>query len=419
MRKVFVAMLCLTFILTGTAIAGTVVAMRGDGTVVLIDDQKEKIAGRIVTGGVGGAMGALTPDGKLLYVANTSPGQYTTSIIDVENRTLIKNLPTGPRPAHAYVSPDGKLVGVAHKFSVNGKFIIAIIDTAANVIKHHVSIDIKNTAYRGVLTPHNTWVRDSKHLLVPNWADNVVHVINAHEGKEAARLHVEGNPHNFNTTHDNKELWVAVDAVENAEGKKTGCGKIYVFDLPGILSTPPVTTPKTSFCLTVKPGEPQEGHHTAFTRDGKYAYATNKGSGPDSNGTSINVFDIETKKLVAHLTSGGKGPGHPFMSPDGKYVAVGQYGANVITFIDAKKHMVVKNLPVGEGKGVQWVAFTPDNRKAFVNNVEDDAVYVIDMKELKVKKKIETAEPGKKWKTQWHVTNGWYQVYEVVETYIK
>ena len=101
MKKVFLAVFCIVVLFAGTAIAGTVVAMRGDGTVVFIDDQKEKITDRVVTGGVGGSMGALTPDGKLLYVANTAPGQYTTSIIDVEKRSLIKNLPTGPRPAHA------------------------------------------------------------------------------------------------------------------------------------------------------------------------------------------------------------------------------------------------------------------------------------------------------------------------------
>ncbi len=417
MKKVFVSILCFVVIFSGTAMAGTVIAMRGDGTVVFIDDQKEEIVGRIVTGAYGGSMGALTPDGKMLYVANTAPGQYTTSIVDVEKRTHIKNLPTGPRPAHAYVSPDGKLVGVAHKFSENGKIVIAIIDTYSNLVKHRIMIDIENSAYRGVLTPHNTWLRDGRHLLVPNWADNVVHVIDAHEGKEAARLQLEGNPHNFNTTRDNSELWVAVDAVEDASGKKVGCGQLVIYDIPGILASPPVTTPKTSFCLTTKPGEPQNGHHTAFTRDGKYAYATNNGLG--NAGTSINVFDVKTKELVAHLTAGGKGPGHPFMSPDGKYVAVGQYGANVITFIDAKKHEVVKTLPIGEGKGVQWVAFTPDNKKAFVNNNSDDAVYVVDMKKLKVKKKIKTAETGKEWKTQWHVTNGWYQVYEVVETFLK
>lgn len=415
MEKVFIVILCIAVFFTGTAMAGTIIAMRGDGTVVFIDDRKEKITDRVVTGENGGSMGAVTPDGKQLYVANTAPGSYTTSIIDVKKRSLIKNLPTGPRPAHAYVSHDGKLVGVAHKFAEDGKIVIAIIDTYSNTVKHRLMIDIENDSYRGVLNPHNTWLRDGRHLLVPNWADNVVHVIDAIKGKEVTRLQLEGNPHNFNTTKDNKELWVAVDAVESPKGKKVGCGQLVIYDIQKILASK--TTPKKSFCLTTKPGESKNGHHTAFTRDGKYAYAANNGLG--NTGTSINVFDVKTKKLVAHLTAGGKGPGHPFMSPDGKYVFVGQYGENVVTIIDANKHEVVKNLPVGEGKGVQWVAFTPDNRKAFINNNSDDAVYVIDMKKLEVKKKIVTAEKGKEWKTQWHVTNGWYQVYEVVETFIK
>jgi YVTN family beta-propeller protein len=417
MKKTFVTVLCLFVFIAGTAVAGTVVAMRGDGSVVFIDDQKEEITGRVITGGVGGSMGAVTPDGKLLYVSNSSLGQYTVSAINVEKRSLIKNIPTGPRPAHSYVSPDGKFVGLGHKFSENGKMVIAIIDTKSNSVKHRLTIDIKNSSYRGVLNPHSTWLRDSRHLLVPNWADNLTYVIDAVEGKEVARLQHEGNSHNFNETKDNKELWVAVDGVENAAGKKVGCGQIVIYDIPGIFASPQVTKPKASLCLTVNPGESLTGHHAALTRDGKYAYAVNKGSKGD--GTSINVFDVKTKKLVAHLTAGGKGQGHPFMSPDGKYVAVGQYGSNIITFVDAKKHKVVKKLQVGDGKGVQWVAFTPDNKKAFVNNNGDDAVYVVDMNKLKVKKKIVTAEQGKFWKSQWHVTNGWYQVYEVVETSLK
>jgi YVTN family beta-propeller protein len=416
MKKLLVAALCFTVLCAGVATAGTIVAMRGDGTVVFIDDQMEKITDRVVTGGVGGSMGALTPDGKRLYVASSSVGQYSVSIIDVEKRALIKNLPTGPRPAHAYVSPDGKFVGLGHKFSEDGKFIISIIDTYSDMVKHRIALDIKNASYRGVLNPHSTWLRDSRHLLVPNWADNVTHVIDAIEGKEVTRLQHEGNSHNFDETEDNKELWVAVDAVEDESGKKVGCGQLVIYDIPGLFAFKPVTTPKNTLCLTVLPGEPQQGHHTAFTRDGKYAYAANVGGG---KGTSVNVFDIQSKKLVAHLTAGGKGVGHPFMSPDGKYVVVGQYGANILTFIDAKKHEILKKLPVGDEKGVQWVAFTQDNKKAFVNNNSDDAVYVVDLKDLKVTNKIVTAEEGKFWKTQWHVTNGWYQTYEVVENYIE
>ncbi len=416
MKKIIISALCFIVLCAGVATAGTIVAMRGDGTVVFIDDQKEKITGRVVTGGVGGSMGALTPDGKRLYVANSSPGQYSVSAIDVEKRSLIKNIQTGPRPAHAYVSPDGKYVGMGHKFSENGKFIIAIIDTYSNMVKHHIALDIENDSYRGVLNPHSTWLRDSRHILVPNWADNVTHVIDAVEGKEVARLQHEGNSHNFDTTDDGKELWVAIDAVEDAAGKKVGCGQLAVYDLKGVFEFKPVTTPKTTLCMKVNSGEPQQGHHLAFTRDGKYAYAANAGGG---KGTSVNAFDVKSKKLVAHITAEGKGVGHPFMSPDGKYVVVGQYGANILTFIDAKKHEIVKKLAVGDGKGVQWVAFTKDNKKAFVNNNTDDAVYVVDLKTFKVTNKIITAEKGKFWKSQWHVTNGWYQTYEVVEKYIK
>jgi YVTN family beta-propeller protein len=414
MKKAIITVLAILFFFAATVTAGTVIGMRGDGTVVFIDDQKEKIVARVATGEYGGSMGAITPDGKKLYVANGSPGSYTTSVIDIKKRKHIKNIPTGPRPSHAYVSHDGKFVGVAHKFSENGKIVIAVIDTYSDMVKHRITLDLENEAYRGVVNPHQGWLRDGRHLLVPNWADNVVHVIDAIEGKEVTRLQLEGNPHQFNTTKDNKELWITVDAIEDASGKKVGCGQVVIFDIPA-LGSPPLTAQKQSLCIKVNPGEAQKGHHTAFTLDGKYAYAANDGLG---KGNSINVFDVKTKKLIAHITTGGKGPGHPFMSPDGKYVVIGQYGGNILTFIDAKTHEVVKNLPVGTGKGVQWVAFTKDNKKAFVNNNSEDAVYVIDMKKMKVGEKIVTAEEGKFWKTQWHVTNGWYQVYEVVETFI-
>jgi YVTN family beta-propeller protein len=414
MKKLVVLLFCFALFFAATATAGTMIAMRGDGTVVFIDDQKEEITAKVVTGHYGGSMGAITPDGKKLYVANGAPGSYTTSVIDIVNRKHIKNIPTGPRPAHAYVSSDGKFAGVAHKFSENGMIVIAIIDTSGDYVKHRITLDIENDAYRGVVNPHQGWLRDGRHLLIPNWADNVVHVIDAVEGKEVTRLMFEGNPHQFSTTKDEKELWVSVDAVEDDAGKKVGCGQVVIYDIPSV-GSPPSMTPKETLCIKVNPGESQKGHHTAITRDGKFAYAANDGLG---KGNSINILDVKTKELVAHINTGGKGPGHPFMSPDGKYVVIGEYGGNNLTIIDARTHKIVKNLTVGEGKGVQWVAFTKDNKKALVNSNSEDAVYFVDLENMKVGKKIVTGEPDKMWKTQWHVVNGWYLTYEVVETFI-
>lgn len=420
MKRVFVAILCFLVLFTGTAIGGTVIAMRGDGRVVFIDDKKDEIVGKAVTDGIAGALGAVTPDGKLLYVANNfggdarNPGQYTVSIIDLKNRTLIKNLPTGPRPKVPLVSPDGKYVGVNHSNIEHGKMIIAFIDTATHAVKQ-VRIDVKNLAYKGDVSMHPLWTRDGKYFIIGNYADNIVHLIDPVEGKEVTQIQLDGNPHYFDITFDNKELWVVVEGEENAEGKIVGCPKIYVITIGDIK---PGITPETGFCMLINPDEASEAHHGAFTMDGKYFYLLNRGPGPAFTGTSVNVFDAKTKAQVAHLIAGGTGQGHPYMSPDGKYVVITQYGLNVITFIDAKKHEIVKGIKVGDGKHVGFAAFTKDGKKMYVTNREDDAVYVVDMGDLAVKKKIETAEPDRKFKTQWQVLNGYYNLFERTEKYI-
>lgn len=419
MKKVFILILSLIVFYSGAAMAGTTIALRGDGNVLFIDEEKEEVAGKVSTGGVGGALGSITPDGKVLYVSNSFLGHYSVSIIDVPKRTLIKNLPTGPKPKHGLVSPDGKFVGVNHLNCEMGKLVIAIIDTYSNTVKHSVRIDIKNDKHKGDMSAHNIWTRDSKYFITQNYADNTVHIIDAAEGKEAARLQLDGNPHYFTISPDNKELWVIVEGEEDATGKITGCAKVNVYEFSKTISAGPEVLPEGSFCMILNQGEASEAHHGAFTIDGKYYYLLNRGPGPDYNGTSLNVFDAATKQQVAHLTTGGKGDGHPYMSPDGKYVVTTQYGGNVVTFIDAKKHEVIKEITVGQGKHVGFVTFTKDGKKAFVANREDDAVYVVDMNKLEVKKKIDTTEPDKKWKSQGQVLNGYHNIFEVTEKYFE
>ena len=53
-------------------------------------------------------------------------------------------------------------------------------------------------------------------------------------------------------------------------------------------------------------------------------------------------------------------------------------------------------------------------RMAVANNRNEDAIYVIDMKKMKVGKKIVTGEKDKMWKSQYHILNGPYITYEAV-----
>jgi len=137
-----------------------------------------------------------------------------------------------------------------------------------------------------------------------------------------------------------------------------------------------------------------EGHHGNFDAKGKYFFINNRGPGGNFKGRAVAVFDAETKKLIADLRVGSTGVGHTYISPDGKYAIVTNYGNNVISVIDTEKLTVVKNLTIGSGR-MGHVAFSSDGERAFVSNDKDGALYMLDMRSLDVVKKITTnGNPG-------------------------
>jgi DNA-binding beta-propeller fold protein YncE len=72
-----------------------VFALRGDGSVAVIDPKKDEAIAKISTGGKGGTLGSLTKDGKYLFVANNAPDQRTVSVIDAVNLRKVKDIETG------------------------------------------------------------------------------------------------------------------------------------------------------------------------------------------------------------------------------------------------------------------------------------------------------------------------------------
>jgi DNA-binding beta-propeller fold protein YncE len=371
-------------LLGGVSQAGELIfALNGKGKVFVIDDDKDEFIAAIEWSGKGGTLGSLTPDLKKLYVSAAGEGQDRVAVIDAKNLKLIKEIATGSRPKHGLVSPDGKLVGVNHWGLNDGKLRLAFIDAKTDTVVKNIDLPVDNKEAKGVSSMHNAWSWNSRYFYTANYHDDKVYVIDTKQNfKIASEIAFDSHPHYFAPSHDDKELWITL------EGKDPNAKpRIVVMAIPSMKIT-------HEMGMTLEAGEVIEGHHGNFDRDGKYFYCCNRGPGSKLEGISVTIHDAKTKKEVKHLVAGGKGEGHAYMSRDGKYAVITQYGDNIITFIDTASHEKVKELKVGEKSHVGHIAFNKDSSRGYVSNTKDGAVYVIDMKTLEVIKKLDMGTDG-------------------------
>ncbi|HEY9856253.1 MAG TPA: hypothetical protein V6D05_10975 [Stenomitos sp.] len=123
----------------------------------------------------------------------------------------------------------------------------------------------------------------------------------------------------------------------------------------------------------------------ALRSDGRYAYMTCKGSG------EVAVIDVSSGALVS-LLKVGRGLGDQTPNPVHIYAPPAASGANEqiwvggdgdasVTVIDAVLNKVIAVVQVGVGH--HKMAFTADGTKAFVSNITDNTVSVVDRTVIK------------------------------------
>ncbi|MFN3804835.1 MAG: cytochrome D1 domain-containing protein [Pyrobaculum sp.] len=338
---------------------------RGENTLSVIDTKTDEVIKTIVTGS-GPSLSGMTPDGKKLYVSNR--GGVDIAVVDTVNLKVIKTITVGERPNHPVVSPNGRYVAANH--DRDNKTVI--IDTTTDTIVKTLELP----AEKAMMHPGWTW--DSKYLFAQDFIKNVVFVIEAPRFEIVKTLQMESRPHYFVATRDNKEVWIVL------EGKGDIPPAVAILDLSTMSIVDKIT-------ISVPPGEPVEGHHGVFSSDGKYFYYANRGPPPHFGGRSLFVIETSTRRVIKRIEV-GNGAGHPYLSPDGRYIFVGCYNDNTVAVIDTKTHEKIKEIKAGDGKNSGHVAFTLDGKKAYINNNKDHAVYVVDVERLEVIKKIPTGK---------------------------
>jgi len=121
-----------------------------DHSVTAIDPRTLKIVATIPTGQAESHMLAITRDGRRGYTSNVGPG--TVSVLDLENRTTITNIPIVPKAQRIALSVDDRRVFTADQSQPR----LAVIDTVSNQVT--TWIPLPGIAYGTAPTPDGRWL---------------------------------------------------------------------------------------------------------------------------------------------------------------------------------------------------------------------------------------------------------------------
>jgi YVTN family beta-propeller protein len=118
--------------------------------IFVINTKSRKVVGQIPTGQIESHMLVITPDGRRAYTANVHAGNV--SVVDLQNRSVIKTIPVAKVIQRVSMSPDGSQVFTHDQESPR----IAVIDTAKNEITHW--LDLPASVYSSLPTADGRWL---------------------------------------------------------------------------------------------------------------------------------------------------------------------------------------------------------------------------------------------------------------------
>jgi YVTN family beta-propeller protein len=129
------------------------------------------------------------------------------------------------------------------------------------------------------------------------------------------------------------------------------------------------------------------GHEVTVSKDGRFAYVPiygNSGVGkPGTDGTHIDIVDLQTHKLVGNIDLGmGLRPHAAHFGPDGR-LYVSTELSNSITIIDPATRKVVSEVPTGETESHMFV-ISRDGTRVYTANVGPGSVSVVDLSASRV-----------------------------------
>ncbi|MDQ4105298.1 MAG: YncE family protein, partial [Actinomycetota bacterium] len=290
--------------------------------------------------------GMLAPVLAVATVAAMAGGGGASAAVENPNPTVM----VGGDPQGVAVDPDGKHVYVA-SFAENA---IRVIDTDSKRVVGSVRT---GAGPRGIAVDS-----DSRRAFVTNFNENSVSVIDTANGKLIRNVAVGQNPAGVAVFGRDRYLLVT-----NYYGNTVSI----------------IDSAKLELIDTLAVGVNPDG--VAIDPKGEFAYVANSGS------NTVSVIDIKEEQVVRTVAVGAV-PQKVAIDPDGRHAYVTNYGDHTLSVIDLPTEIGLDvyntllgvNNVIAVGINPRGLAVARDSRHAFVVNVGEDTLHVIDTEQGRV-----------------------------------
>ena len=279
-------------------------------------------------------------------------GGNSLTAIDAASSTVVTTVSGITEPHNVQVAPDGK-----HVYAVSGDAdTVAELDTA--------TYRLTATGPTGSAPAHVVLTPDGAKSYVTNYGDGTVSVYRAGDLRSTKVVRIGGGPHGARPTPDGSALVVAnmkaaaVDVIDTATDTRT--------------ATVPVGGPPVQ---------------VAISPDGRYAYAT------VSQPAGVVKISLKAGKVTAR-TSVPAAPAQVYLTPDGRTLLSADQGSEdrpgaSVSLIATASMAVTGRLATGSGP--HGLVVDPTGRRAWVTNLYDGTVSVLD---LTVRRTVATVKVG-------------------------
>jgi molecular chaperone DnaK len=279
---------------------------------------------------------AVSPNGKLAYVANRDAKMI--SVVDTSTNQVTTRIPVaaGP-PQFLAFAPDGRRAYVSIFNNARTIQAVGVLDTTTNEMV--ATIPVRTRPYLAAVSPDGNW------LYVPNHDSGTVSVIDTATNRVTSEIKVKPNPHWVEFSRDGSRAYTA-----NHESNL-----VSVIDTATRTVIAEVPVQASPHSLAVHPTR-------ALVANTNY----------DAN--SVTMIDTTSNEVFATIKV-GKNPQDITWSPDGRFAYTANGGDGTVSVIDAQSYTVTATVHTGQGP--TSVAALPEGRDAYVTNLSGGTLRVL------------------------------------------